>query len=374
MIFLVIILILILAIAIYPVVRDAIRRRRVILPAYTEGLALLLEGNKDGAIEKFKQAVQRDSNNIDAYLRLGDLYFEKGDIERAIQIHQGLTLRQTLDKKQEKKIYQSLGHSYLRLARFAKAISIFEELIEIDSKNLSNYETLLMLYEKTERWEEASALLKKLARMQRDKTRISCYYAQLGRAISAKDPEQGMEYYRHALRLDRNCVPALLYQGDYFYARGETEAAIEDWKAILENSPKYNFLVRDRIETAYYDLGKYEEVIDVYKKLTDKIPDDLTLYTALARIYEKKEDTKSAIALLTKIPMSDQKEVLPQLSLALLQLKDGSSQKAEQTLDSLIEQLRTESYHFKCVNCGYESKELVWQCPECGTWESVRKY
>ncbi|MFB0509925.1 MAG: tetratricopeptide repeat protein, partial [bacterium] len=169
MIFLVIILILILAIAIYPVVRDAIRRRRVILPAYTEGLALLLEGNKDGAIEKFKQAVQRDSNNIDAYLRLGDLYFEKGDIERAIQIHQGLTLRQTLDKKQEKKIYQSLGHSYLRLARFAKAISIFEELIEIDSKNLSNYETLLMLYEKTERWEEASALLKKLARMQRDK-------------------------------------------------------------------------------------------------------------------------------------------------------------------------------------------------------------
>ena len=105
MIVLIIILIIILFIALYPIVRDAVRRRQTVMPAYTEGLTLLLEGEKDAAIEKFKQAVIADTNNIDAYLRLGGLYLEKGEIERAIQIHESLTLRRTLDKSQEKKIY-----------------------------------------------------------------------------------------------------------------------------------------------------------------------------------------------------------------------------------------------------------------------------
>jgi lipopolysaccharide biosynthesis regulator YciM len=374
MIILVIILFGILFIALYPVVRDAIRRRHVIMPAYTEGLAYLLEGKRNEAIEKFKQAVMRDSNNIDAYLRLGDLYFEKGEIERAIQIHEALSLRRTLDKNQGKKIYQSLGQDYLKSERLAKAVSIFEELIQIDDKDLKNYETLLMLYEKTDRWEESEKLLKRLTKVQKDKSRISYYYAELGKAISAKNPARGNEYYKVALRLDRNCVPALLYQGDYFYSHGEIKNAIDNWKTLLENSPQYNFLVRERIETAYYDLGKYEEVIDVYEKLINKIPGDPTLYTALARIYEKKEDTKSAISVLAKAPVSDSTGLLAQLNHIALQLKDGAVKKAEAILAQLIERVQSSAQHFRCNSCGYESKQFSWQCPKCHAWENFKKY
>ena len=125
MIILVIILIVVLFIAVYPSLRELIRRRRIILPAYTEGLALLLEGNQTGAIDKFKQAVQRDSNNINAYLRLSELYLEKGEIERTIQILEALALRRTLDKNQENIIFHSLGQVYLKTERCAQALTIF---------------------------------------------------------------------------------------------------------------------------------------------------------------------------------------------------------------------------------------------------------
>lgn len=374
MIILILILIVILFIAIYPVIRDTIRRRRLVLPAYTEGLALLLEGDKTGAIDKFKQAVQRDSNNIDAYIRLGELFMEKGEMERAIQIHEALALRRNLDKIQEKKVYQYLGQDYLKSERWAKALPIFEELIKIDEKDLRNFEILLSLYEKTERWEQGEELLKKLARLQKNKRYLSNYYAELGKAISAKDTGKAMDYYRTALRFDRNCVPALIYQGDYYYAQHDFNQAIENWRAVLENNPQYNFLVRNRIETAYYDLGKYEEVIEVYEKLVSKNPNDPTLYTVLAQIYEKKEDIKSAIAVLARAPAAEQGGFLAQLNLIELEIKDGAIKKAEWILAQLIEQLQTETQHFRCEICHFESKRFEWQCPKCQNWESMRDF
>ena len=373
MIVLIIILIIILLIALYPIVRDAVRRRQTVMPAYTEGLTLLLEGKKDAAIEKFKQAVIADTNNIDAYLRLGGLYWEKGEIERAIQIHESLTLRRTLDKSQEKSIFQTLGQDYLKSERWAKALLIFEELVRIDDKDLTNFEILLSLYQKTEHWEESDELLKKLVKLQKDKKQVSYYYAELGKALSIKNPAKANEYYKTALRYDRNCVPALLYQGNYFYAQGEINQAIENWKIILENNPKYHFLVRNQIETAYYDLGRYEEMVEVYDKLINKNPADPTLYTALARIYEKKEDIKSAIAVLARAPVTKSDAFLAQLNLIALHLKDGAVKKGEWVLNQLIEQLQADIQSFRCEHCGYESKYFEWQCPKCQTWESLKE-
>jgi lipopolysaccharide biosynthesis regulator YciM len=297
----------------------------------------------------------------------------KGEIERAIQIHESLTLRRTLDKSQEKKIYQTLGQDYLKSERWAKALSIFEELVRIDDKDLANFEILLSLYQKTEHWEESDELLKKLVKLQKDKKQVSYYYAELGKALSVKNPAKASEYYKTALRFDRNCVPALIYQGNYFYGQGELNQAIENWKIILENNPKYHFLVRNQIETAYYDLGRYEEMVEVYDKLINKNPADPTLYTALARIYEKKEDIKSAIAVLARAPVTKSDAFLAQLNLIALHLKDGAVKKGEWVLNQLIEQLQTDIQSFRCEHCGFESKHIEWQCPKCQTWESLKE-
>ncbi|MEO0094084.1 MAG: tetratricopeptide repeat protein [candidate division WOR-3 bacterium] len=372
---LIIILVIVLFIALYPVIRDALKRRKILMPAYTEGLTLLLEGKKELALEKFKQAVTQDSENIDAYLRLAELYFDSGAIERAIKILETLTLRRTLDKSQEKKIYQSLGQIYLKTERFAKALPIFEELVRIDEKDLTNFEILLRLYQKTERWDESERLLKKLASKPKDKKHLSYYYAELGKAVlaSQKDVQRALDYYKIALRYDSTSVPALIYQGDYYYANGEIEKAIENWKTVLNHNPQHFPLIQKRLETAYYDLGMYEEVIEVYENLIKKLPEDPNLYIALAKIYEKKEDLKQATAVLARAPVKGLNTLLAQMNLVLLELKQGAVKKSEWVLQQLIQQLDTQTENYRCRNCGYLSKQFEWQCPRCFAWETMKK-
>uniref|UniRef100_A0A7C6ECV8 Tetratricopeptide repeat protein n=1 Tax=candidate division WOR-3 bacterium TaxID=2052148 RepID=A0A7C6ECV8_UNCW3 len=372
MIILVLILIALIFLALYPVLRDAYRRKVTTLPAYTEGLVFLLEGKKEQALVKFKQAVAVDSNNIDAYLRLAKLFWEKGETERALSILEALTLRRTLDKNQEKKIFQTLGQFYLLTERFAKALPIFEELIQLDETDLTNTEILFSLRMKTERYDQAESLLKRLAKLQKDKKRLSYYYAELGRQVSQKDKTKAFDYYKQALKVYPSSVPALLYQGDYYYQEGELNRAIENWRQILVNEPKSHPLVRSRIETAYYDLGKYEEVIEVYQELLGKIPDDVTLYVALAQIYEKKEEPKQAIAVLARAPAKGDGAFFAQLMLCALHLKEGAIKKAEWVLNQLTERFKTNKDKFACENCGLVIQQFAWQCPRCLVWESIK--
>jgi len=110
---LIIILLLVALIAIYPFIRDYVKRQKIPVASYTEALGLILDGKNAEAIEKLKETVNKDSNNIDAYLRLAELYTIKGDTERAAKIFERLTVRRNMSSKDEKKVYQNLADYYL---------------------------------------------------------------------------------------------------------------------------------------------------------------------------------------------------------------------------------------------------------------------
>ncbi|MCX7785953.1 MAG: tetratricopeptide repeat protein [candidate division WOR-3 bacterium] len=337
---LVLILILIAIIAVYPLVRDLVRRKKEPDSAYTEGLSLLLDGKKDEAMQCFKKVVATDSNNIDAYLRLAELYFQKGEIERAAKIYEALSLRRNVSAVDEKKIFKHLGEYYIKTDRLHKAITIFEELINLDRNNPEPYEKLLELYCKTERWQECKDLLKKLEKILPTKQKLAEYYAEYGNRILAKNPDEAHEFFKQALSFDNKSIPALVAMGDYYYHKGEIKDAIGYWKELLDYYPQNSHLVRQRLETAYYDLGQFEEIVNVYEKLLKKVPNDIELYLALARFYDKKEDIDSAIKILTQIPIDKKKEPEPQIYLASLYLKAGKENKAKQILDNLMESFK----------------------------------
>jgi lipopolysaccharide biosynthesis regulator YciM len=337
---LILILILVAIIAIYPFIRDYVRRQKAPIATYTEGLCLLLDGKENEAIEKLKQAVAKDSNNVDAYLRLAELYSKKGETDRASKIFERLMLRRNLTSEQEKKVYQSLAGYYLKTDRLQRAITILEELVNLDANNAVHYESLLGLYCKTERWQDCEDLLKKLEKIQKDKEKLSEYYVEFGKKILARNPEESAKYFKQGLGFNRKSAEALIVLGDYYYNKREIDMAIKIWNELLEYYPNQSNLVRNRLEAAYYDLGQYEEIVNLYERLLKKAPDDIGLYFALAQIHAKKEEIDTAIKILNKIPVAKKKEALPQIALASLYLKHNDSNKARQVLDNLIEHLK----------------------------------
>lgn len=338
----ILILLLVALIAVYPFVRDYVKRQKAPVATYTEALCLILDGKDDEAIVKLKQAVTVDSNNVDAYLRLAEIYTKKGDTERAAKIFERLTVRRNISVDDEKKVYKNLANYYLKTDRIQRAITIFEELINLDRNNISHYENLLILYSQTERWQECDELLKKIEKIQNNKERLSGYYVEYGKKVQTKSPEDAAKYFKQALGHNRKSMQALIALGDYYYNKKEVNMAIKIWNELLEYYPDYNYLVRNRIEAAYYDLGQYEEVVNLYERLLKKVPNDTGLYIALAQIHAKKEEIDTAIKILTKMPVTKRKEILPQVTLASLYLNNDDVSKARQTLNNLLENLKKE--------------------------------
>ena len=87
---------------------------------YIDALNAMLLADKRRAIALLSNIVKKDSEHINAYLQLGNLLRED-DPERAIKIHQMLTVRQNLAKETRIEILKSLSLDYDKAGEFFKA-------------------------------------------------------------------------------------------------------------------------------------------------------------------------------------------------------------------------------------------------------------
>jgi lipopolysaccharide biosynthesis regulator YciM len=166
-------------------------------------------------------------------------------------------------------------------------------------------------------------------------------------------------------------VPALIYAGDALYAQDKMTDAVAKWKQVLGAHPELSFMVRERIEKAFYESGKYEEMVKIYEDLIAKTPEDAGLYVPLARIYAKKGDIVRAQAVLGRIPAKARNNPIVRLLQAELHLEKSEQADALKELAQVEAQLATRA--FRCNHCGYAvAGEFAWHCPQCGSWESFQ--
>src|SRR4030065_2309470 len=74
---------------------------------FIEGLLALASGDEKLAYQKFRSVVVQDTENVEAYLLLGDLLRKKGKPEKALQIHKELGMRPSLSEGKGAEIEKS---------------------------------------------------------------------------------------------------------------------------------------------------------------------------------------------------------------------------------------------------------------------------
>lgn len=358
---LLIVIFALLIVALYPVIRDFIKQRKITVPSYVAGLQFLLDGKFEDAKIKLKYAVEEDTNNIDAYIRLGQIFFTQGDIDRALRIHESLLLRRNLKPEEEYKIYLSLVDDYLKIGRRVKAIPLLEEIVRQKKNDYYNRERLLNLYIETATWEKAERLLREIPRT--ETKRVALLYARFGLVQGKQNPKIGLLYLRKALDINPRCVPAYVYLGDLLFAQGDIGSAISTWNKLLDFAPDKNHLIRDRLERAYYESGRYDEILTFYRKLLNRIPQDYGLVLTIVRIYVKKEEITNALNLLEKYANTTEPQIL--ITLAALNLRKGNPENAQKYLEQI---LTLSSPVIKCPGCGIPLDQYELYCVRCQTW------
>jgi Predicted N-acetylglucosaminyl transferase len=109
-------------------IRQVMTESRSVPASYFKGLNYLLNEQPDKAIEAFIEVVKVDSDTVDLHFALGGLFRKRGEVERAIRMHQNLVAREDLSAERQLQALSELGQDYLKAGLLDRAEEIFDRL------------------------------------------------------------------------------------------------------------------------------------------------------------------------------------------------------------------------------------------------------
>ncbi len=342
--------------------------------AYIKGINFLLSNETDKAIEEFTRAVKIDSNTIDTYFTLGSLFRSKGDIGRATRIHQSITVRPSVDEKMRLKALYELGVDFKKAGFIKRSIAVFEDLIHRDPKRIEAYEELVSLYQEIKDWEKAIELYTKLMRLKgiKKKNVLAHLYVELGKSLSEKgENNAAIKAFKKAISLDDHCIDAYLHLGDLYAVEENFDKAIKNWKAILDIAPRFAYLAYPRLEDVYFKLGQFNEMERILRDFSRRNPDDHYTHLALARYLYKKQEVNEAIQELRAALDCNPQFLDARIELGRILLEHDMKEDVLKEFEYLLGMFTPQQKPFQCSECGYESRDILWKCPQCQRWDTI---
>src|SRR5436190_2735364 len=353
------------------------RRRARQSPHYILGLNFLVSNQIDLAIEELTRAASVDEDALEVHMILGNLYREKGQVGRAITLHQGLLQRSNLSKIEHAYVLLCLGLDYKRGGFVDRAHEAFEEVLRLDSRNEYALVHLQKLHEEQHQWMQAYDTRQRLSRLISSESNpqsqaiLAFLENEIGlEAMRRRDYAEATRRFQAAIDLDARAVPAYLNLGDVRVSQGKQEEALDIWNTLVQVAPDRAYLVFNRVEALAAQAGTPERFTKLCERLIDENPQEWRARLALARNSESAGQPDEALELLFAALVQNPHALgihqaiwrtLGQLGYPRAQIDRYSelTQHAVFYLDPHV-----------CMRCRYRSTELLWQCPHCHDWNT----
>ena len=273
----------------------------------------MVEGENRRAVEMFKEAVRHNSENIDAYIKLGVILRNEKLYKNAIRIHKDLLLREKVSSENQTEIKYNLALDYLQSDSTDKALAFFEGIKTDKKYGSAIINFLLEIYEKNNEWDKAIETLKSTAFLKSDEGKQKHAYYKVKKGEKVDKSGNGKDariLYKDAIKIDPKCSSAYLQIGDSYIKEDRSSDAINIWTDFCEKVPESAHLVFDRLEKAWYEKGQFSKTEELYSSILEKDENNIHVIIRLAAIYGKKGDFKQALRILND---AQKKEVLQDL-------------------------------------------------------------
>lgn len=343
--------------------------------AYFKGLNFLLNEQPDKAIEIFIQVLEVNSETVETHLALGNLFRRRGEVERAIRIHQNLIARPTLNREQRTYALLELGQDYFKAGLFDRAENLFLELAEIRAHSEQALRLLLNIYQQEKEWDKAIQTSQKLERVSGKHMDdvIAQYYCELAeQAIAKKNWAAAREHLQDALSADKNCVRASIVLGEVEVREGRYREAIKAWQRVEDQDAHYFGEVAGRIADAYRQVDDEQGLYDFLSGALQRhaaVSIVLTFADVIKRRNGAKAAEKFIVDSLRRQPNVHGLHYLIELNLDQAQ---GAAKKDLMLLKGIIEGLRLQHQGYACQQCGFKGRALHWICPSCSRWNTIK--
>ena len=341
---------------------------------YFRGLNYLLNEQPDKAIELFLHIAELDKETFVTQVALGHLFRRRGEVDRAIRLHQGLVQRNDLSDQQRVLALLALGEDYMKSGLLDRAETVFTDLARIDERAPQALKHLLGIYQAERDWERAIDNATRYEEVTGEPmgklvAQFECELAERHRANGELDAARAA--IARAYQADAGSVRAGILEGRIEAGAGNPDAAIRAYERAARHDPDYLPEFLPSLLACYGEVGDTAGARAFLAEMSEHYR-GIAPVLALTGLIEAQEGAQAARDYLGR-QLKDRPSVRGEAALIDLTLAVGADSTATlHDLKHITDQLLVRNPSYRCTRCGFGARTHHWQCPSCKEWGTVK--
>jgi lipopolysaccharide biosynthesis regulator YciM len=344
-------------------------------PHYLLGLNYLVSNHPNQAIRELSKAIREETDAVEAYLALGNLFRENGQTERAIDLHKSLLHRPDISEWERTQVLFSLAMDFKKAGLIDRAERTFDEVIGRDPTNVACLYGLQRIAEETGRWEEALDIQGRIQRLTQgsEEELAPALESEWGTALSATDLAAATVHYRAALDRRPDYAPAHLGMGVAMVRQGKPEAGLDHLEQAVESGAPWGHAALEPMAEACAALNDSSRLERACGRLLRLDPRAWRANLMMASLHMDAGDGDAAREALERALGERPGSLAVQRQLwELLQRSGQGIEEFIAMLDSALADARLVD-PFVCLRCRFKSAELFARCPHCHEWNTMNE-
>lgn len=342
---------------------------------YFRGLNYLLNEQQDKAIEVFLQIAAVDKDTVETQFALGHLFRRRGEVDRAIRVHQSLIGRPGLSEEQKTRAVLALGEDYMRAGLLDRAETLFSDLVRMGVLAPQALKHLISIYQAERDWGKAIEHAQKYEAVTGEPMGklVAQFHCELAeKARLANQFEEARRHLAEAYAADSHSVRAGLAEGWLELSDGNDAAAIRAFERVARNDIEFLPEILEPLLKAYARRDEAARARGFLMEMIEHHP-GVAPVLALARLVERDEGIAAAQAFLAR-QLRQRPSVRGEAAYIDMSLRDPGNDPAAslRTLKQVTEQLLVRTPGYRCQRCGFGTRAHHWQCPGCKSWGSIK--
>ncbi len=342
---------------------------------YFRGLHYLLNEEQDKAIEVFLRLAEYNRDTVETHLALGNLFRRRGEVDRAIRLHQPLVSRPGLTEAMKTVALLELGEDYMRAGLLDRAETLFSDLVAMNAHAPSALRHLIAIYQHERDWHKAIEHARRLEAMagEDESTTIAQFYCELAEQSRQHGARaDAREYLKQAFECQPECVRAFMLTGRLYVDEGRQADAVDAYEQAVNADIAFVPEILPPLLDGYARSGQMERaerfLCDILARYNGISP-----VLALTRLYQQRDGEKPAIEFLTsQLRQRPSVRGLMALIDATMDKIQGEARENFLILRDLTRKLLEGQAMYRCSRCGFGAKAHHWQCPSCKNWSTIR--
>ncbi len=340
--------------------------------AFYLGVSELLQDETDRALDIFLPLAQKNNEMVELQLMLANLFRQRGEVDRAIRIHQTLLLDAGLSTDLKREVIAGLGQDFMKAGVYDRAEQHFLSLETVGALPPLALKSLVKIYEMERDWHKAIRYAMQLERQtgKRLSDVVAHYYCELAeQALRQDDIHQAQERITQALAKCPASARARMMEARLQQERGEIARALTSWKLALETRPDLLCEIWPMLEHCYRQVHGDDRLLPALDGLLERSPSAQALVIR-ARVLAREQGLEAAQqALMEGLQKSPSITATAHWLSMLEQMREDE---VIRVLNRIMHDLRAEKRPWQCEQCGFSAGSFHWQCPGCKGWGSIR--